>query len=68
MQQHVGVAVADRLPVVGNVDPAQPQRPARPQPMRIVSDSNSHSVRGVVSLCWSSSDFDAADYTEQRAG
>ena len=52
VQQRVGVAMADRLPIVGNVDAAQSQRPARPQPVGVVSDSNPHSVRGLVSLCW----------------
>ena len=46
MQQHVGVAVADRLPVVRDVDAAQPQRPARREPMRVVSDSDAEVCRG----------------------
>ena len=52
VQQRVGVAMADRLPIVGNVDAAQSQWSARLQPVGIVSDSYPHSVRGLVSLCW----------------
>ena len=50
VQQGVAVAVADRLPIVGNIDAAQPQRPARLQPMQVVSDSYPHRVRGWGSL------------------
>jgi hypothetical protein len=46
VQEHVSVAEPDQFPVVGNIYPAQAERSARPQAMRIVSDSNSHSSRG----------------------
>ena len=36
VQQNVGIAVAHGLKVEGNVDPAQPQRPPRRQPVRVV--------------------------------
>ena len=56
VQQHVAVAVADRLPIVGNADAADAQRPARPKSVRVVSDSNPHGVRGGL-LVWSVREF-----------
>jgi hypothetical protein len=44
--------MADRLPIVRDIDPAKPQRPAGFKPMQIVSDSYSQCERGWVSLCW----------------
>ena len=52
MQQHVGVAVADKLPVVRHIDSAQPQRPAGRGAVRVFAksdpqiarDANSHSM------------------------
>ena len=43
VQQRVGVAMADRLPIVGNIHAAQPQRPAGLEPVQIVSDPHSQS-------------------------
>lgn len=40
MQEDVRIAVADRMPIVRNIDPAQPQRAPRIEPVCIVSDSN----------------------------
>jgi hypothetical protein len=40
VQQHVAIAVAEQLPVMRDVDAAQPQRTAPSQPVRVVSDSN----------------------------
>jgi hypothetical protein len=49
VQQHVGIAMADQLAVVRNIDPPQPQWTSRPQPMRIVPDSDASDRRGLVS-------------------
>jgi len=49
VQEHVGIAVADQLPVVGNVDPTQPERAAGLESMRVVSDSNAYGWRGWAS-------------------
>jgi hypothetical protein len=49
MQQYIGVAVPNRLPVMGNIDAAQSQRPAGRKPVGIVSNSNACAVRGRVS-------------------
>ena len=49
MQQHVGVAVADELPVVRHIDAAQPQRPARLRAMTVFAESNPQLARGCVS-------------------
>ena len=46
VQERVGVAVADRLAVVRDVDAAQPQRPAGPETVRVVSESDADSDRG----------------------
>jgi hypothetical protein len=40
MQQHVGVAMADELPIVRHVDAADPQRPAGLRAMTILPESN----------------------------
>ena len=40
MQQDIGVAVADRVLVVGNVDAADPQRASLRQPMRVMAKSH----------------------------
>ena len=49
VQQHVGVAVADKLPVVRHVDAAQPQRPARRRAVRVFANSNPQVARERVS-------------------
>ena len=38
VQQNVGIAMAHRCEVEGNVDPTQPQRPPRREPVRVVSN------------------------------
>jgi hypothetical protein len=45
MQQDVGVAVADQMLVVRDLDAAQPQRPAAGEPMGVVSDTDSKTWR-----------------------
>ena len=40
VQQHVGVAVPDQVPVVRHLDAAQQQRSAIRQPMRVVPNSD----------------------------
>jgi len=45
VQQRVAVAVADQRAIVGNDDSTQPQRPPRPQPMRVMSDADANPVR-----------------------
>jgi len=42
MQQDVGVAVPDSLPLVRDVDSPEPQWPSRGEPMGVVSDTNSN--------------------------
>jgi hypothetical protein len=49
MQQHVGVAVSDKLSVVRHVDAAEPERPARRGAMRVLANSNPQVTRGGVS-------------------
>jgi hypothetical protein len=49
MEQHIRVAMPDHLPIVGHVDPAQPQRSAGLQAMRIRADTDPKAVRNVVS-------------------
>jgi hypothetical protein len=38
MEQHIRIAVAHQVPVVGNVQPPQTKRPARRKPMRVVTN------------------------------
>jgi hypothetical protein len=38
MQQHIGIAVADHLPVVGNIDSTQSQRSTVPKPVSVVAN------------------------------
>jgi hypothetical protein len=45
VQEHVGIAVSDQLPIVGDVDPTQSQRAARAEPVRVVSDSDAKGWR-----------------------
>ncbi len=68
MQQSIGIAVADRLPVMGTVDAAQPQRAARPQAMSVVSDAYTLSVRGEVSFRLASLVGQASSLTTNRSG
>lgn len=49
VQKRVGIAVADRLPIVWNSQPAQAERPARTQPMRIVPYSDPSRLRKRIS-------------------
>jgi len=50
MQEHVGVAVTDRLAIMRNVDSAQAQRPARRKPMCVVPNAYPHVEKGIPSL------------------
>lgn len=66
MQQCIGIAMADGFPIVGNIDPAQSQRSTGPKPVRVVSDSNPHSVRGLGLLMLIPAGFvNVGDYTER---
>lgn len=40
MKQNVAVAVSDGLSIVGNIDAAQPQRTAGPQPVKVVPNTD----------------------------
>ena len=64
MQQHVGVAVADELPVVRHVDAAQPQRPARRGAVRVFADADPQVARGAVSVRGGKL-VNCADYTRR---
>jgi hypothetical protein len=48
VQQHVGVAVSDGAAVVRDLDAAEPQWPARFQPVRVVSDADAEVGRGCI--------------------
>ena len=45
MQQHVGIAVTDQMPVVRDLDSSQPQRPTAGKPMGVVADAHSKAWR-----------------------
>jgi hypothetical protein len=49
VQQDIGIAMADQVLVVGDVDPAEPERSARRKPMSVVPDSNPWTLRGLIS-------------------
>ena len=40
MQQHIGIAMADRVSVMGNFDAADPKWSARREPVSIVANAN----------------------------
>ena len=48
VQQHIGVAVTDRLGIVGNRNAAQQKRPPRRQPVCVLSESNAHEMGSLV--------------------
>jgi hypothetical protein len=50
VQEDIGIAVAQGLVVVRNIDAAEPEPLARPEPMRVVPDAYSCCKRGVASL------------------
>ncbi len=49
VQQHVGVAMTDKLPVVRHVDATQAQWAARDRTVRIFAESNTQVARGATS-------------------
>ena len=51
VQQDIGIAVADEVLVVGDVDSPQPQRPPLAKAMRIVSDAHAHEVGNPSPAC-----------------
>jgi hypothetical protein len=51
MKQGIAVAMPDRLPIVRNIDAAEPQRPSWLKPMQIVPNPDPYVVRGSISLC-----------------
>ena len=46
MEQYIGIAMADKLSVVGHIDTAQPQRPAGGCAVRIFAEANAQIARG----------------------
>jgi hypothetical protein len=46
MQQNIGVAVANRVAIVGDLDPAEPQGAAFGKAMRVVTNPNPVYGRG----------------------
>jgi hypothetical protein len=49
VQQHIGVAVPDKLSVVRHVDAADPQRPTRRRAMRVLANTDPQVARKMVS-------------------
>ena len=50
VQQDVGIAVSDRMPVVRNIHPADAQRPARFEAMPVLANTYTCRLRGKSSL------------------
>ena len=46
MQQDIGIAMAHKLPRMRNLDPTQPQRPARLEAVRILAITYAQITRG----------------------
>ena len=46
MQQHVAIAMADHLPIMGNINSPQSQWSAVPQPVGVMANPDPQSVRG----------------------
>jgi hypothetical protein len=49
VEQHIRIAVTDKLSVVGHIDAAQPQRPAGSSAVRIFANANAQIARGANS-------------------
>jgi hypothetical protein len=49
MQQHIGIAVTDKLSVMRHIDAAQPQRPTGLGTVRVFANSNPQIARGANS-------------------
>jgi hypothetical protein len=50
VQQHVRIAVSDRMAIVRQVDSTDSQRSTFGQPMRVVANADSQAYRGTISL------------------
>jgi hypothetical protein len=65
VEQHIRIAMSDRVLVVWNIDSADAQRSPFGEPMRVVTNANSAAQRGNISLLNAALGRfpEAADYT-----
>lgn len=57
VEQHIGIAVADELPIVRHIDASESQRTARRCAVRVFPNSNPQVARGPISSRWKASQF-----------
>jgi hypothetical protein len=50
MQQYVGITVPDQAAIERHIDAPQAQRPPQTEPVRIVTDADTCSERGRISV------------------